>query len=50
MKAVVVQAIELNSKLRHYTNDANYKELLHKMNESNRKKLQDIDKELKNYT
>ena len=49
MKAKVVQAIELNSELRHLANDTNYKMLLHEMNESNRKKLEDINKELESY-
>ena len=49
MKAVLVKTIELNSQLRHYTNDADYKVLLHEMNEANRKKLEDIDFELKSY-
>lgn len=49
MKTKVVQTIELNSELRHLANDANYKMLLHEMNEANRKKLEDINRELENY-
>ena len=49
MKTVVVQAIDLNSKLRHMSNDWAYRTKLHDMNERNRKKLEDIDKELKKY-
>jgi hypothetical protein len=49
MKSKIVQVIELNSQLWHLANDENYKNLLHQMNEANRKKLSDIDNELKKY-
>ena len=49
MKTKVVQTIELNSELRHLANDANYKMLLHEMNNANRMKLEDINRELENY-
>lgn len=48
-KTAVTQAIEMNSSLRHLTNDENYQNSLHKMNEINRKKLKDIENELKKY-
>ena len=50
LKAKVVQVIELNSAIWHLVNDENYKKLLHDMNEANRKKLSDINKELEKYT
>jgi hypothetical protein len=49
MKSKIVQMIELNSQLWHLSNDENYKNLLHQMNEANRKKLEDINNELKKY-
>jgi hypothetical protein len=49
MKSKVVQAIDLNSQLWHLANDTNYKNLLHEMNEANRKKLEDINQELQKY-
>ena len=49
MKSKLVQVIDLNSQLWHLANDENYKNLLHQMNDSNRKKLEDIDNELKKY-
>lgn len=49
MKTKVVQAIDLNSELRHLANDENYKSILHYMNDKNRKKLEDINKELAKY-
>lgn len=49
MKSKIVQAIDLNSQLWHLANDTTYKNLLHQMNEANRKKLDDIDNELKKY-
>ena len=45
----LVHAIELNSAMRHQTNDDNYKSILHYMNEKNRKKLQDCDEQLSKY-
>lgn len=49
MKSKIVQVIDLNSQLWHLANDTTYKNLLHQMNEVNRKKLNDIDNELKKY-
>lgn len=49
MKSKIVQVIELNSQLWHLANDTTYKNLLHQMNEANRKKLEDINNELKKY-
>ena len=48
-KSALLVAIEQNSKLRHLTNDTNYQSILHYMNEKNRKKVEDIDTELKKY-
>ena len=48
-KTIIIQAIELNSSLRHFTNSQTYKNSLHNMNNENRKKLEDIEKELKKY-
>jgi len=49
LKAKVVQVIELNSEIWHLVNDENYKSILHYTNDKNRKKLQDIDDQLKKY-
>lgn len=49
-KAILTQTIENNSKMRHATNDENYKKELNKMNNLNRKKLEDINAQLKRYT
>lgn len=46
-KSVLLISIEQNSKLWHLTNDNKYKDLLHKMNESNREKLKIIEDMLK---
>ena len=48
-KSALLVAVEQNSKLWHLTNDTNYQSILHYMNEKNRKKVEDIDKELKKY-
>ena len=48
-KSALLVAIEQNSKLRHLTNDTNDHSILHYMNEKNRKKVEDIDTELKKY-
>lgn len=48
-KTNLINAIELNSAMRHQTNDTNYQGILHYMNEKNRKKLQDCENELKKY-
>lgn len=46
-KTNLLNAVELNSKMRHQTKDTNYQSILHYMNEKNRKKLQDCEDELK---
>jgi len=46
MKSEVLIAIDTNSKLWHMANDNSYKNQLHSMNESNRKKLEDINIQL----
>jgi len=48
-KTSVNVAIELNSSIWHLTNDENYKNALHKMNDENRKKLKTIEAQLKKY-
>jgi hypothetical protein len=48
-KAQLMQAIEMNSKLWHMTNDENYKNELHNMNEANRDKLEDIQIQLRKF-
>lgn len=45
----LLHAIELNSAMRHQTNDKNYQSILHYMNEKNRKKLKDCDEQLAKY-
>lgn len=45
----LVKAIELNSAMRHQTNDTNYKSILHYVNDKNRKKLSDCDEQLAKY-
>lgn len=47
MKSEVLIAIDTNSKLWHMANDTAYKNKLHSMNEANRKKLEDINIQLK---
>jgi hypothetical protein len=49
MKALILNMIEDNSKMWKLTNSDSYKSELHKMNDLHRKKLSDIDKELKKY-
>ena len=49
MKSKVVQAIDLNSQLWHLANDTSYRNLLHEMNDANRKKLKTINELLANY-
>lgn len=46
-KTLLVQTIENNSAMRHKTKDMNYKKKLNEMNNANRKKLADIDEQLK---
>ena len=48
-KTAVNVAIELNSSIWHLTNDENYKNALHTMNNENRKKQNDIEAQLKKY-
>ena len=45
----LLNAIELNSAMWHQTNDTNYQSILHYMNDKNRKKLSDVDEQLKKY-
>lgn len=49
LKCLVVKVIESNSSIRHLVNDTTYKNSLHNMNNENRKKLQDIETELRKY-
>jgi len=48
-KTNLQKAIEINSAMRHQTNDENYKSILHYVNEKNRKKLSDCEEQLKKY-
>lgn len=48
-KTNLQKAIDLNSAMRHQTNDENYKSILHYVNEKNRKKLSDCEEQLKKY-
>ena len=45
----LLKAIEVNSAMRHQTNDNNYKSILHYVNDKNRKKLSDCDEQLAKY-
>ena len=47
LKTLVLNAIDTNSKMRHLVNDSWFKNKLHSMNEANRKKLEDINIQLK---
>lgn len=47
LKSLVLIAIETNSKMRHLVNDEAFKSKLHVMNEANRRKLEDINIQLK---
>ena len=47
MKSAVLTAIDTNSNIWHMANDTAYKNKLHSMNEANRKKLEDINIQLK---
>lgn len=49
-KTITLNIIELNSKLRHLTNDKNYKSILNYANNKNREKLKDIERELAKYS
>lgn len=46
-KTLLVQTIDNNSTMWHLTNDTDYKNMLHKANNLNRRKLSDIDNQLK---
>jgi hypothetical protein len=48
-KSNLLIAIETNSNMWHQTNDKNYQWILHYANEKNRKKLEDVNNELKKY-
>lgn len=48
-KTLLLNTIDLNSQLWHKTNDTNYQSILHYTNEKNRKKLSDIEEQLKKY-
>lgn len=49
MKTLTENMINDNSEMRHLTNDENYRVKLHDMNELHRKKLRDIEEQLKKY-
>ena len=49
MKNMIDRMIEDNSTMRENTNDENYKTMLHAMNEANRIKKRDIERELSKY-
>ena len=49
MKTLTERMIEDNSVMWHLTNDENYRVKLHEMNERNRKKLSNIEEQLKKY-
>lgn len=46
-RTILIQTIANNSEMRHKTNDVAYQKELNVMNNKNRKKLQDIDEQLK---
>ena len=48
-KTTLNNMIEMNSKMRHLTNDENYRKKLHEINNINRQKMKDIENELKKY-
>lgn len=48
-KTNLQKVIDINSAMRHQTNDENYKSILHYVNEKNRKKLSDCEEQLKKY-
>ena len=47
LKSLLTQTIVNNSAMRHKTNDSSFKKALNEMNIKNRKKLQDVDEQLK---
>ena len=49
MKTLIERMIEDNSSMWHLTNDGDYKSKLHEMNEKHRKKLKDIEEQIKRY-
>lgn len=50
MRTAVNKALEAHSELRHLSNDKKYQDRLHTINETHRKKLQDIDREREKHT
>lgn len=46
-RTTLIQTIANNSQMRHQTNDVAYQKELNRMNNANRKKLQDIDEQVK---
>jgi len=50
MRTAVNKALESHSELRHLSNDKKYQDRLHNINETHRKKLQDIDREREKHT
>lgn len=46
-RTILIQTIENNSEMRHKTKDVSYQKELNAMNNSNRKKLKDVDEQLK---
>lgn len=46
MNTILITLIENNSKMRHLTQDENYKKELHEANEINRKKQKDVEQQL----
>lgn len=49
LRSRIIQVRDLNSEIWHLVNDTTYKNSLHKMNNDNRKKLDDIEIELNKY-
>lgn len=49
MKTMIERMIEDNSSMWHLTNDWDYKAKLHEMNEKHRKKLKEIEEQIKRY-
>jgi hypothetical protein len=46
-RTILIQTIANNSEMRHKTKDVSYQKELNAMNNSNRKKLKDVDEQLK---
>jgi len=49
-RTILIRWIEDNSSMWHLTNDENYKNKLHAMNEANRSKLKDVETQLQRYS